>query len=128
MLLDYSRQVPALPERLAGALDAMERVEECQTPFFVAVELGEGERVSLHFDAPAESPTARGFAGILSEGLDGAPRPRSWPCPGFSPPRLQLNESVSPLRLRGMGAILGRLKRLVGVQVEARAAGTTPSQ
>ncbi len=25
----------------------------------------------LHFSAPPEAPTTRGFAGILSEGLDG---------------------------------------------------------
>ena len=30
---------------------------------------------------------------------------------------------ISPLRLRGISAILGRLKRQVGVQVEARSAG-----
>jgi hypothetical protein len=30
---------------------------------------------------------------------------------------------ISPLRLRGISAILGRLKRQIGVQVEARAAG-----
>ena len=45
-LLDYSRRVPPLPERLAGHRDAMEQVPECQTPFFLATELGEDDRVA----------------------------------------------------------------------------------
>ena len=71
LLLDYANAVPPLPEELAANRDTFERVHECQTPFFVAVEVAEG-RVRLHFDAPAESPTTRGFAGILHAGLDGA--------------------------------------------------------
>ena len=41
---------------------------------------------------------------------------------------LGLDRVISPLRLRGISAILGRLKRQVGIQAEARSAGTTPSQ
>ncbi len=70
-LLDYSRRLPPLPPRLAGHREAMEQVPECQTPFFLASEVGDGEVVAIHFDAPPEAPTTRGFAGILSEGLNG---------------------------------------------------------
>jgi cysteine desulfuration protein SufE len=112
MLLDYSRSLPALPERYVSARDLLERVEECQTPFFVAVEI-DGERVHLFFDAPPEAPTTRGYAGILAAGLDGA-------CVGevleTSPDfalSMGLGELVSPLRLRGMSAILARIKRQV---------------
>jgi len=38
-LLEYSRKVPPLPERLAGHRDLMEAVPECQTPFFLLTEL-----------------------------------------------------------------------------------------
>ena len=122
-LLDYSRRVPPLPERLAGHRDAMEQVPECQTPFFLATELGDGDRVTIHFDAPPEAPTTRGFAGILSEGLNGATAAEVLAVPNGFYTALGLDRVISPLRLRGISAILGRLKRQVGVQVEARAAG-----
>src|SRR5215203_2767298 len=114
-LLDYSRRVPPLPERLAGHRDAMEQVPECQTPFFLATELDDGDRVTIHFDAPPEAPTTRGFAGVLA-------------VPNGFYTALGLDRVISPLRLRGISAILGRLKRQVGIQAEARSAGTTPSQ
>jgi cysteine desulfuration protein SufE len=122
-LLDYSRRVAPLPERLAGHREAMERVPECQTPFFLATELDDGDRVTIHFDAPPEAPTTRGFAGILSQGLNGASAQEVLAVPNGFYTALGLDRVISPLRLRGISAILGRLKRQVGVQVEARAAG-----
>src|SRR5260370_34141255 len=73
-LLEYSRSLPPLPERLNGHREQMERVVECQTPFFLASEIGDEHRVHLCFDAPPEAPTTRGFPGILSSGLN-APAP-----------------------------------------------------
>src|SRR3977135_2470066 len=72
-LLEYSRVLPALPERLNGHREQMERVVECQTPFFLASEIGDDHRMHLWFDAPPEAPTTRGFAGILSPCHAGAP-------------------------------------------------------
>ena len=121
-LLDYSRRVPPLPERLAGHREAMEQVPECQTPFFLATEVGDDDTVTIHFDAPPEAPTTRGFAGILSEGLNGSPAGDVLAVPNGFYGALGLDRVVSPLRLRGISAILARLKRQVGVQLEARAA------
>jgi cysteine desulfuration protein SufE len=101
----------------------MEQVPECQTPFFLATEVGDDGAVTIHFDAPPEAPTTRGFAGILSEGLNGAPAAEVLAVPNGFYSALGLDRVVSPLRLRGISAILGRLKRQVGVQVEARSAG-----
>jgi cysteine desulfuration protein SufE len=122
-LLDYSRRVPPLPARLEGRRDAMEQVPECQTPFFLATEVGDDDAVTIHFDAPPEAPTTRGFAGILSEGLNGAPAAEVLAVPNGFYGALGLDRVVSPLRLRGISAILARLKRQVGVQVQARSAG-----
>lgn len=112
MLLDYSRGLPALPDRFADAHDTLERVEECQTPFFVAVEVVDGH-VHLFFDAPPEAPTTRGYAGILAAGLDGAMVDEVLEISPDFALKMGLGELVSPLRLRGMSAILARIKRQV---------------
>ena len=112
LLLEYSKKVPPLPEHLAGQRDQMEQVHECQTPFFVATEF-ENDRVTFHFDAPAEAPTTRGFAGILSEGLSGESAEAILATPSDFYNSMGLGEVISPLRLRGMSAIIGRLKRQV---------------
>jgi len=112
MLLDYSRSLPALPARYVDAHESLERVEECQTPFFVAAEL-DGDRVHLFFDAPREAPTTRGYAGILAAGLDGATIEQVLETPPDFAMSMGLGELVSPLRLRGMSAILARIKRQV---------------
>jgi cysteine desulfuration protein SufE len=123
LLLEFSDGLPPLPERYAGHLDQLERVDECQSPLFLTVEVEDGtsleERdVHLFFDAPAEAPTTRGFAGILHEGLDGLSAAEVLAVPDDAPMRFGLAEAVSPLRMRGMVAMLGRIKR----QVRARTA------
>jgi cysteine desulfuration protein SufE len=77
--------------------------------------------VHLFFDAPAESPTVRGFAGILREGLEGATADEVLAVPQDFYSGMGLGDVVSPLRLRGMGAILARLQRQVREQHEASA-------
>jgi cysteine desulfuration protein SufE len=111
-LLDYANAVPPLPAAYAEHRDALERVHECQTPFFVATDLEDG-RVRLHFDAPVEAPTTRGFAGILYAGLDGATIEDVLAVPADLSARLGLAEAISPLRLRGIAAILGVVQRQV---------------
>ena len=125
LLLELSNELPGLPERYAGKLDQMERVDECQSPLFLAVEVAEDpERtVSLFFDAPAEAPTTRGFAGILHEGLHGLPAAEVLAVPDDAPYRFGLAEAVSPLRMRGMVGMLSRIKRQVRLRSEAISAG-----
>jgi cysteine desulfuration protein SufE len=112
-LLEYSRRVPPLPDRLAGHRDRMEQVVECQTPFFLATELDDDGQVHLFFDVPAEAPTTRGFAGILASGFEGATAEEVLTTPDDFYERMGLTEVISGLRLRGMSAILFRLKRQV---------------
>ncbi|HLR46362.1 MAG TPA: SufE family protein [Deinococcales bacterium] len=112
LLLEYAGKVRELPEQYRGH-EGMEQVHECQTPFFVASELTDGGAVRLFFGAPDEAPTTRGFAGILQEGLDGLEPGEILGVPGDFYQELGLTELISPLRLRGMEAILGRLKRQV---------------
>ncbi len=72
-LVDYSKRLADPPPHLSSD-GALERVHECQTPFFVATEIDPDGHVTLYFDVPMESPTMRGYAGILADGLDGADR------------------------------------------------------
>ena len=121
LLLEFSDELPALPDRYAGHDELLERVDECQSPLFLRVEVGdEGPRpVRLFFHAPAESPTTRGFAGILHEGLDGLGAAEVLAVPDDAPYRFGLGEAVSPLRLRGMVAMLSRIKRQVRIRIAA---------
>ena len=118
-LLQFANKVPPLPDDLAADRSAMEQVHECQTPFFLATRVNAEGGVHLFFDAPAESPTVRGFAGILREGLEGERWEVVLEVPTDFYSGMGLEAVVSPLRLRGMGAILSRLKRQVREQVEA---------
>ncbi|MDQ6895260.1 MAG: SufE family protein [Actinomycetota bacterium] len=121
LLLEFSDELPGLPERYAGHDELLERVDECQSPLFLAVEVDDGADriVHLYFHAPAESPTTRGFAGILHEGLDGLPAADVLAVPDDAPYRFGLAEAVSPLRLRGMVAMLSRIKRQVRLRASA---------
>ncbi len=112
-LLHYAKKVPDLPPRYADDPSKLERVHECQSPFFVATEIDDDGRVHLFFDAPAESPTVRGFAGILREGLENEPYAAVLDVPPDFYASMGLDAVVSPLRLRGMGAILARMKRQI---------------
>jgi cysteine desulfuration protein SufE len=118
LLLEFSDELPPLPDRYVGHLDKLERVDECQSPLFLTIEVDDGDnlaarRVHLFFDAPAEAPTTRGFAGILHEGLDGLSAAEILGVPDDAPMRFGLAEAVSPLRIRGMVAMLARIKRQV---------------
>jgi cysteine desulfuration protein SufE len=118
-LLQYAGKVPPLPPELRADRDRLEQVHECQTPFFLATRVDPDGSVHLFFDAPPESPTVRGFAGILYEGLEGASTHDVLAVPPDFYAGMGLDAVVSPLRLRGMSAILGRLQRQVREAVEA---------
>ena len=111
LLLEFADDLPALPADLEEA--AMEPVVECQTPLFLHVDASDANRVRLHFSAPAEAPTTRGFASILAAGLDQQPAADILAVPEDFYIELGLAALISPLRLRGMSGMLARIKRRV---------------
>lgn len=113
LLLEFSRELPELPARYADHPDLLERVEECQSPVFIFVEIDDDRVVHLHATAPAEAPTTRGFASILVQGLAGLTVEEVLAVPSDYPLTIGLTEAVSPLRIRGMTALLGRTQRQV---------------
>jgi cysteine desulfuration protein SufE len=113
LLLEFSNELPELPERYVDHPDLLERVEECQSPVFMFVEVDDHDVVHLFVTAPKEAPTTRGFASILVQGLAGLTVQQVLDIPDDFPSDLGLTEAVSPLRVRGMTALLGRAKRQV---------------
>lgn len=113
LLLDFSEALPELPDRYKDHPDLLERVEECQSPIFLFVEVDAEKLVHLFFTAPAESPTTRGFASILHAALDGQSVTDVLAVDDDFPSRIGLAEAVSPLRMRGMRGMLARIKRQV---------------
>ena len=109
LLLEFATELPALPADLQQA--AMEPVPECQSPLFLHVDATDPERVRLYFSAPAEAPTTRGFAAILATGLDEQSAADILAVPDDFYTDLGLATLISPLRLRGMSAMLARIKR-----------------
>jgi cysteine desulfuration protein SufE len=116
MLLEFVDAVPPLPEELADH-EGMEQVPECQTPFFLRASVRPDNGVDLWFDCPPEAPTTRAFAGILTEGLEGASAEEVLAVPGDIYQRMGLANVISPLRVRGGSAILARLQRQVREQL-----------
>jgi len=113
LLLEFSNELPELPERYSDHPDLLERVEECQSPVFIFVEVDDDNIVHLFATAPKEAPTTRGFASILAQGLAGLTVEEVLAVPDDYPQTIGLTEAVSPLRIRGMSALLGRTKRQV---------------
>ena len=109
LLLEFANELPPLPADLEEA--AMEPVPECQSPLFLHVDGSDPEHVRLYFSAPAEAPTTRGFAAILATGLDELSAEEILAVPDDFYSELGLAKLISPLRLRGMSAMLTRIKR-----------------
>ncbi|HEX4400602.1 MAG TPA: SufE family protein [Galbitalea sp.] len=113
LLLEFSNELPDLPERYVDHPDLLERVEECQSPVFMFVEVDDHDIVHMFVTAPKEAPTTRGFASILVQGLAGLTVQQVLNIPDDFPQDLGLTEAVSPLRVRGMTALLARAKRQI---------------
>ena len=110
-LLDYSRKLPALPERYEKTREE-HRVHECQTPVYLWVEVDDG-KVHIHADVPPESPTVRGFISLLARSLDGAAPEEVARVPDDLLDQLGLSETLGMTRTQGLSAILHRIKRSV---------------
>ena len=112
LLLEYANSLPALPERYADHPELLERVEECQSPVYLFVEVENG-KANIFLTAPAEAPTTRGFASLLQLALDGQNIDTINTFSDQFIQDLKLSDLVSPLRIRGMHGMLTRIKRQV---------------
>ncbi len=119
LLLEFANELPELPDQFADHPDLLERVEECQAPVFIFVEVEDDGTVHLHATAPKEAPTTRGFASILVQGLSGLSADEVLDVPDDFPQTIGLTDAVSPLRMRGMNALLSRSKRQIRAKIAA---------
>jgi len=110
MLLDYSESLAPLPERYIEARDAgFNRVPECETPVFVWVELKDG-LVQIHADVPEESPTVRGFVGLLVDSFNGITPEEVQSAPQNLIHNLGLDQKLGTRRMFGLSAVYNRIK------------------
>lgn len=119
LLLEFSDELPDVPDRYRDV--PFEQVHECQSPVFITTEVSEG-RVRMFAKAPPEAPTTRGFASILVQGISGLTTEEALGIPSDFPFDLGITDQVSPLRLRGMVGMLGRVQRQVREQLGRPAA------
>ncbi len=119
LLLEFANGLPPLPQHLIDDRDAMEPVEECTAPIFLAVDVVPGEPVRIYFDAPQDAPTSRGFAAVLAAGLDGGTPEEILSTPNDFYLSMELDDLVTPLRMRGLTGMLARVKRRVAAGMSA---------
>ena len=110
-LIAYAETFPPLPEWLKEKRDNMEPVPECMTPVFLFAEKEADGGIHFHLDIPPQSPTVRGLASILANGLNGCAPEQiiSVPADFFLPMNLQ--EAISQQRLNGFAGVLAHMKQ-----------------
>ena len=111
LLLEYAESLPPLPGWLARRAGQMEKVEECMTPVNVFAVTKKG-RMQFYFDIPPQSPTVRGYAALLSEGLREATPEQVLQIPSDFYMQMGLHQVLTSQRLNGIAAILAHMKSL----------------
>ena len=110
LLVAYAETLPELPAALQQARDTMEQVDECAIPVFLLAQLRAGT-VHYDIDVPRDAPTMRGFAGLLHASLHGATPTAIAATPDDLCQQLGLHTALGALRVRGLTALLMRMKR-----------------
>lgn len=111
-LIAYAETFPPLPERLKDARSKMEPVPECMTPVFLFGERQPDGGIVFHMDIPPQSPTVRGLATILANGLNGCTPEQIIGVPADFYLPMNLQEAVSGQRLNGFTGVLAHMKHV----------------
>ena len=116
MLLYYARSFPAFPAHLQRP-DEMEEVPECMTPVQMAAEVKDGA-LYYYFLVPEESPTVRGYAALMMEGLNSSAPEQVLAIPADFYLRMGLQHVLTAQCLTGMAAILAHVKRRAATELK----------
>ncbi len=110
-LIAYAESMPDLPERFKDERSKMEPVPECMTPVFIIAEKLESGGIFFHLDIPPQSPTVRGLASILTNGLNGCLLEEILSVPADFYIPMNLQEAVSQQRINGFIGVLAHMKQ-----------------
>ncbi|MBM3971421.1 MAG: SufE family protein [Planctomycetes bacterium] len=113
MLVELSDELPPTSNgRTAGSQAESCRVQECQTPVYLWVEVV-GGRVRLEADVPKKSPTVRGLVALMVQGLAGASPEEVTAIPDDVVGYLGLQKALGMQRQQGFRGVVTRIKREV---------------
>jgi len=110
-LIAYAESFPELPERFQEERSKMEPVPECMTPVFIIAEKDSDGGIVFHLDIPKQSPTVRGLASILTNGLNGCKLEEILTVPADFYLPMNLQEAVSQQRINGFMGVLAHMKQ-----------------
>ena len=112
MLIYFAESLAPLPERWSDEREKMEPVPECMTPVFLVGEQQPDGGIVFYFDIPPQSPTVRGLAAILANGLNGCSPEEIISIPGDFYLQMNLQEALSTQRLNGFPGMLMHMKQV----------------
>jgi cysteine desulfuration protein SufE len=110
-LIAYAESLPPLPAWLLEERAKMDAVPECMTPVELFGEKKDGV-LTFHFDVPPQSPTVRGLAAILANGLNGSTPEEILSVPADFYLEMDLQSILSLQRLTGLGGMLAHIKQI----------------
>jgi cysteine desulfuration protein SufE len=119
LLVELSDELPAPSAgRAAGQSSESCRVQECQTPVYLWVDVING-RVRLEADVPKKSPTVRGLVTLMVQGLADASPDEIAGIPDDMVGHLGLQTALGMQRQQGFRGVIARIKREVQKQAAA---------
>ncbi|MFM9964083.1 MAG: SufE family protein [Planctomycetaceae bacterium] len=119
LLVELSDELPAPSAgRVAGPPAESCRVQECQTPVYLWVDVVDG-RVRLEADVPKKSPTVRGLVTLMVQGLANASPEEIAKIPDDMVGHLGLETALGMQRQQGFRGVIARIKREVRKQAAA---------
>jgi cysteine desulfuration protein SufE len=110
-LVEFANELPPLsPGKLAEPFPETCRIQECQTPVHLWVEVV-ADKVHLEADVPQKSPTVRGLVALIVCGLEGATVSAARSIPDDMVSHAGLSSALGMTRQQGFRGVISRLKQ-----------------